>query len=288
MMITTRLRLRPLLLRDSAPEREADDRQRQDEPVGPAEKRKEGKERQHQRNAADREGEEVQHPLNMEARGAVGNSLSAGPTEFGRSRECRISIRRRRATLAPGRSFNHLLTSAPQLEWGTPGGRRHLLVCACPATCWRASGGCCWRRHACRRRRRPSRKRLGRRPWSPSRKSRNGCRSRPSRPGSHRPHRRGLEGGARGGPRRRLQRGIGRGGRVARARGGAGRAFAAAGLLSLPGDQDRHPKRVRPAFTAYKPFFCYVEAEGSRLNITKQTGSQRPAGWLYNDMTKTG
>lgn len=37
------------------------------------------------------------------------------------------------------------------------------------------------------------------------------------------------------------------------------------------------------AFTAYKPFFCYVEAEGSRLNITKQTGSQRPAGWLYAD-----
>ena len=37
------------------------------------------------------------------------------------------------------------------------------------------------------------------------------------------------------------------------------------------------------AFTAYKPFFCYVEAEGSRLNITKQTGSQRPAGWLYKD-----
>jgi hypothetical protein len=37
------------------------------------------------------------------------------------------------------------------------------------------------------------------------------------------------------------------------------------------------------AFTAYQPFFCYVEAEGSRLNITKQTGSQRPAGWLYKD-----
>jgi hypothetical protein len=37
------------------------------------------------------------------------------------------------------------------------------------------------------------------------------------------------------------------------------------------------------AFTAYKPFFCYVEAEGSRLNITKQTGSQRPSGWLYKD-----
>lgn len=37
------------------------------------------------------------------------------------------------------------------------------------------------------------------------------------------------------------------------------------------------------AFTAYKSFFCYVEAEGKQLNITKQTGSQRPAGWLYED-----
>ena len=38
-----------------------------------------------------------------------------------------------------------------------------------------------------------------------------------------------------------------------------------------------------PVFTSYKSFFCYVEAEGTRLNITKQTGSQRPAGWLYPD-----
>ena len=37
------------------------------------------------------------------------------------------------------------------------------------------------------------------------------------------------------------------------------------------------------AYTAYKSFFCYVEAEGTKLNITKQTGSQRPAGWLYPD-----
>lgn len=36
-----------------------------------------------------------------------------------------------------------------------------------------------------------------------------------------------------------------------------------------------------PAFTAYKPFFCYVEAEGPLLTIVKQTGSQRPAGRLY-------
>lgn len=38
-----------------------------------------------------------------------------------------------------------------------------------------------------------------------------------------------------------------------------------------------------PAFTAYKPFFCYVEAEDDLLTIVKQTGSQRPAGRLYAD-----
>lgn len=37
------------------------------------------------------------------------------------------------------------------------------------------------------------------------------------------------------------------------------------------------------AFTAYKPFFCYVEAEDDLLTIVKQTGSQRPAGRLYAD-----
>ena len=37
------------------------------------------------------------------------------------------------------------------------------------------------------------------------------------------------------------------------------------------------------AFNAYKPFFCYVEAEGDLLTIVKQTGTQRPAGRLYPD-----
>lgn len=36
-----------------------------------------------------------------------------------------------------------------------------------------------------------------------------------------------------------------------------------------------------PAYTAYKPFFCYVAAEDDLLTIVKQTGSQRPAGRLY-------
>jgi hypothetical protein len=41
-----------------------------------------------------------------------------------------------------------------------------------------------------------------------------------------------------------------------------------------------------PAFNAFKPFFCYVEVQDNQLNIVKQTGSQRPAGWLYDDDDK--
>jgi hypothetical protein len=38
-----------------------------------------------------------------------------------------------------------------------------------------------------------------------------------------------------------------------------------------------------PAFEKYKPFFCYVEVEDNLLTIVKQTGSQRPAGRLWED-----
>jgi hypothetical protein len=38
-----------------------------------------------------------------------------------------------------------------------------------------------------------------------------------------------------------------------------------------------------PAFERFKPFFCYVEVEGELLTIVKQTGSQRPAGRLWED-----
>lgn len=38
-----------------------------------------------------------------------------------------------------------------------------------------------------------------------------------------------------------------------------------------------------PAFAAYKPFFCYVDVDGDTLTIVKQTGSQRPAGFIYPD-----
>ena len=37
------------------------------------------------------------------------------------------------------------------------------------------------------------------------------------------------------------------------------------------------------AYETFKPFFCYVEVEDSLLTIVKQTGSQRPAGRLWED-----
>jgi hypothetical protein len=41
--------------------------------------------------------------------------------------------------------------------------------------------------------------------------------------------------------------------------------------------------RGSPAFERFKPFFCYVQVEGNLLTIVKQTGSQRPAGRLWED-----
>lgn len=38
-----------------------------------------------------------------------------------------------------------------------------------------------------------------------------------------------------------------------------------------------------PAFQRFKPFFCYIEVEGDLFTIVKQTGSQRPAGRLWED-----
>jgi hypothetical protein len=38
-----------------------------------------------------------------------------------------------------------------------------------------------------------------------------------------------------------------------------------------------------PVFERFKPFFCYVEVEEDLLTIVKQTGSQRPAGRLWED-----
>ena len=43
----------------------------------------------------------------------------------------------------------------------------------------------------------------------------------------------------------------------------------------------------KPAFEKFKPFFCYVEVDGNLLTIVKQTGSQRPAGRLWEDDNST-
>jgi hypothetical protein len=42
-----------------------------------------------------------------------------------------------------------------------------------------------------------------------------------------------------------------------------------------------------PAFQKFKPFFCYIEVEGPLFTIVKQTGSQRPAGRLWEDDNPT-
>lgn len=39
----------------------------------------------------------------------------------------------------------------------------------------------------------------------------------------------------------------------------------------------------KEAYAAFKPFFCYVGGDEALLTITKQTGSQRPAGRLWTD-----
>lgn len=44
------------------------------------------------------------------------------------------------------------------------------------------------------------------------------------------------------------------------------------------------PDRKSPAYERFKPFFCYVQIDDQgSLTITKQTGSQRPAGRLWDD-----
>ncbi len=45
-------------------------------------------------------------------------------------------------------------------------------------------------------------------------------------------------------------------------------------------------KPREPAYQAFKPFFCHVGVNGDQLSITKQTGSERPAGYLWDDSSK--
>jgi hypothetical protein len=44
--------------------------------------------------------------------------------------------------------------------------------------------------------------------------------------------------------------------------------------FSAPGARTR-------AFLGFKPFFCYVGADGDKLYLAKQTGSDRPSGYLW-------
>ncbi len=44
----------------------------------------------------------------------------------------------------------------------------------------------------------------------------------------------------------------------------------------------RYTRKTR-AYEAFKPFFCYVEAVEGQLTLVKQTGSERPAGRLWED-----
>lgn len=42
-----------------------------------------------------------------------------------------------------------------------------------------------------------------------------------------------------------------------------------------------------PAYQKFKPFFCYVLVQDDQFTIVKQTGSQRPAGRLWDDNSGT-
>jgi hypothetical protein len=38
-----------------------------------------------------------------------------------------------------------------------------------------------------------------------------------------------------------------------------------------------------PAYVSFTPYFCHITVEGEQLGLTKQTGSERPAGYLWDD-----
>jgi hypothetical protein len=41
------------------------------------------------------------------------------------------------------------------------------------------------------------------------------------------------------------------------------------------------PARSNPAFASFKPFFCYVGVDQDQLFLAKQTGTERPSGYLF-------
>ena len=43
------------------------------------------------------------------------------------------------------------------------------------------------------------------------------------------------------------------------------------------------PSKKNFAFERFKPFFCYIQPEGELLAFVKQTGTERPAGRLWED-----
>lgn len=78
---------------------------------------------------------------------------------------------------------------------------------------------------------------------------------------------------------------------------GAGRALRAEGELLEP--EAALPRAMPPpgpyrcrllrfgerrAFTAFRPYFCEVAVEGDLLSLTKQEGSERPGGYLWEDV----
>ena len=70
-------------------------------------------------------------------------------------------------------------------------------------------------------------------------------------------------------------------------RGGLGRPAPTPGSYSCKLVTLGSDKNKSASFERFKPFFCYVEVEGNLFTIVKQTGSQRPAGRLYEDDVNT-
>jgi hypothetical protein len=53
-----------------------------------------------------------------------------------------------------------------------------------------------------------------------------------------------------------------------------------------PGRYKCRVVRVAPGgkrVTAFNPFTCHIGNDGPRLNFTKESGSERPAGWMWAD-----
>lgn len=46
------------------------------------------------------------------------------------------------------------------------------------------------------------------------------------------------------------------------------------------------PENKGAGFAKFKPFYCFIAAEGSLLTFTKATGTQRPGGRLWDDGDK--